>query len=392
MLSPMLPAPSSFRPRTVVVARWFAVCLALGVLAGCQSLGYYAHVAGGHANLMGERRPIEKVLADPATPPQRRDQLRTLQSARAFASERLSLPANGSYTRYVDLDRPFVTWALFATPEFSVQPVLHCFPIAGCVAYRGYFDEARATASARRLQAQGLQTWVGGVGAYSTLGWFADPLLSTMLDAGVDAAVSTMFHELVHQKLYARDDTAFNESLAVFVEREGMRLWRREQGWPEPDPAMQERSREFTLRVLALRDTLERLYRSPLDAGRMRIARDLQIEAFRAGHRRLRRSPDWRHDSRFDAWVSGELNNASLLVFGLYDQWVDAFARLFDDVGRDWDRFFAAAGELAALDPVSRTATLEGLLAAQSGVTSSSSTSNTSEAPGGIRLPAPRAP
>lgn len=389
----MLPAPLSFIPRIPCSVFPRAVaCLAVLLLGGCQSLGYYAHVAGGHAKLMGDRRSIERVLADPSTSPQRREQLQTLQQARVFASERLSLPANSSYQRFVDLDRPFVTWAVFAADEFSVQPVVHCFPIAGCVAYRGYFDEARAQAFARRLQAQGLQTWVGGVGAYSTLGWFADPLLSTMLDAGVDAAVSTMFHELVHQKVYVRDDTAFNESLAVFVEREGVRQWRSERGRPAPDPASQARSREFTLRVLALRDALARLYGSPLDPGRMRIARDQQIEAFRSSHRRLRQLPHWRDDARFDGWVAGEINNASLLPFGLYDQWFDAFARLFEDSGRDWGRFHAAVEDLAALDSPARTRALEALLAAQSGVTSSSSTSNTSEAPGGMRLPAPRAP
>lgn len=392
MLSPMLPVPFSFSSAIPVGPLCRTVLLlALLLLGGCQSLGYYAHVAGGHAKLMGERRTIEQVLADPATPAARRTQLQSVLQARAFASERLALPANGSYRRYVELDRPFVTWAVFAAPEFSVQPVLHCFPIAGCVAYRGYFDPERARGLAQQLQAQGLQTWVGGVGAYSTLGWFDDPLLSSMLEGGVDAAVSTMFHELVHQKLYVRDDTAFNESLAVFVAREGMRLWRREQGWPVPDASTAARSREFTARVLDLRGTLARLYDSPLDDDRMRLARDQQIEAFRAGHRRLRLRPDWQGDARFDRWVASDISNASLLPFGMYDQWVEAFARLFDRSGQEWRSFYAAVEELAGLDATSRVAALEALMPPQS-VTSSSSTSNTSEAPGGMRLPAPPAP
>jgi predicted aminopeptidase len=393
MLMPMPPVPFSlwspalpFGPRTLLAL----ACLVL--LAGCQSLGYYAHVAGGHARLLGERRPIEQVLADPSTPAARREQLQAVVEARRFATQDLQLPANASYLRFVDLHRPFVTWAVFAAPEFSVQPLLHCFPIVGCVAYRGYFDESRAQALARELQSQGLQTWVGGVGAYSTLGWFDDPLLSTMLDGGVDAAVSTMFHELVHQKLFVRDDTAFNESLAVFVEREGMRQWRREQGWAEPDPGAQARSREFTLQVLALREALDRLYRSGLDEQRMRLAREQQVNAFRADYRRLRRTPGWRDDARYDRWVDSGINNASLLPFGLYDQWVDAFAQLFDDAGRDWGAFHTAAESLAALKPEERAAALSTLMARQSGRTSSNSTSNTSDAPGGIRLPAPLAP
>lgn len=393
MLMPMPPVPLSFWSPVLRSGRRTLVALfCLVVLSGCQSLGYYAHVAGGHARLMGERRPVEQVLSDPETSPARREQLQAILEAREFATQRLQLPANASYLRFVELDRPFVTWAVFAAPEFSVQPLLHCFPIVGCVAYRGYFEEARAHALARELRSQGLQTWVGGVGAYSTLGWFDDPLLSTMLDGGVDAAVATMFHELVHQKLFVRDDTAFNESLAVFVEREGMRQWRREQGWAEPDPDAQTRSREFTLRVLALRDALDRLYRSGLDEERMRVAREQQLNAFRADYQRLRQTPGWRDDERYDRWVASGINNASLLPFGLYDQWVDAFAQLFEEAGRDWGAFYTGAKALAALKPQERTAALSALMARQSGRTSSNSTSNTSEAPGGIRLPAPLAP
>lgn len=364
--------------------------MCLGIL-GCSTLGYYAHVAGGHMRVMGARTSIDRVLADPATTPQRRAQLEQLAAARTWAVGVLRLPDNGSYTRFVELDRPFVTWAVFAAPEFSVQPVLQCFPVAGCVAYRGWFDEARAHAEAARLQMRGYQTWVGGVGAYSTLGWFQDPLLSTMLERGGDAAVATLFHEMAHQRVYVRDDTAFNESYAVFVEREGLRQWRRVQGLSQPDEGARLRARVFTGMVLDLRDRLAAVYARDDEPGRMRLAREAEIDAFRARYRELRATPEWADDGRWDAWVEGPINNASLLPFGLYDQWVDAFAALFEQAGRDWDAFHRKVEQLGGQAHDRRQASLEQLQASQS-ATSTRSTSNTSEAPGGIRLPAPRAP
>lgn len=384
-----------FRRSRLAAIVLLATASAVVAGTGCTSLGYYAHVASGHAQLLRERESIQRLVEDPETDAALRSQLQVIQDARRFAVEHLNLPDNRSYSQYVALDRPFVTWAVFAAPEFSVSPVTHCFPFAGCVAYRGYFTLEHARAEAKRLTAQGLHTHIGGVGAYSTLGWFADPVLSTMLDRGIDSAVATLFHELVHQKLYVRDDTAFNESLAMFVEREGMRQWREARQWPSPDPGQVMRARAFTERVLALREDLRQLYAAEHDVEQKRAGRERLISAFRDDHRALRAQPGWLDDARFDAWVDGPINNASLLPFGLYDQWVDAFARLFERSGRDWRRFHAAAALLAELPVERRRAELEALQApsaGQSPLISTSSTSNTSEAPGGIRLPAPRSP
>ena len=197
--------------------RLFPLLPLLVLLTGCSSLGYYAQLAGGQWQLLQARQPVAELLADPRQPAELRRRLQRAQAARDFASTRLALPDNRSYRLYADLARPYVVWNLFATPEFSLEPVTHCFPIAGCVAYRGYFDEQRARGAAALLRVQGLDTEVAGVAAYSTLGWFDDPLLGGMLAWNDERLAGLIFHELAHQRLYLPGDTAFNESFARFV-------------------------------------------------------------------------------------------------------------------------------------------------------------------------------
>ncbi|AWV07098.1 aminopeptidase [Marilutibacter maris] len=335
--------------------------LAILLLGGCRTLGYYAHVGHGQLALMAQREPIAEVIADPATDPALRERLGELRDARAFASERLGLPRNGSYTAYVALPGPYVTWNVFAAPEFSVEPLTHCFPIAGCVAYRGYFDADRARREAARLRGRGYQTYVGGVAAYSTLGWFDDPVLSSMLAPGQDDPVGVMFHELAHQWLYLRDDTAFNESLASFVQRQGLREWRAARGKSPPDPALDAHERAFVSHALALRDTLAAIYRRPLTHEAMRAERDTAIAGFRAWHAQVRRER-WPDDARFDRWVAEPINNAKLVPLGLYDRWVPAFSALFQQSGGDWQRFEASVRAIAAQPRATRSASLEALL------------------------------
>jgi predicted aminopeptidase len=361
--------PMTVRSRFAAVTRRRFVPQALGVLAvaavllaasGCRTLGYYGHVATGHTVLMAKRQPIDRLLADPSTPLALRRQLDTVQRARAFASDRLGLPRNRSYTRYVELDRPYVTWNVFAAPELSLQPLLHCFPIAGCVAYRGYFERARADREAARLRAAGYETWVGGVSAYSTLGWYADPVLSTMLRGEEDAVVGTIFHELSHQQIYLRDDTAFNESLAMFVQQQGLREWRAQQGRAavEDDGAL--RQRRFVERVLVLRAALEALYAQPIDDTAKRAGKAAAIAAFRADYWRWRDGAGRAH-AEHDAWVREPIDNARLVPIGLYDQWVPAFEALFSEVGGDWPTFHARAAEIGRLDAAERQARLRAL-------------------------------
>lgn len=335
------------RPGRAARAVRGAALACAGILAGgCSTLGYYLHVAQGESAVLAQRKPVADLVADPAIDADLRARLARAQAARAFASDRLDLPRNRSYTSYVALQRPYVTWNVFATPEFSVVPVTHCFPFAGCVAYLGFFDHARAVRAAAKLAACGDDTQVEGTAAYSTLGWFADPILSSMLRWSDDELDGVIFHELAHQKIYVKDDTAFNESYATFVQEEGLREWRAARGLPAQDEAAHAHDAAFTQLVLDLRERLRTLYASGLPVDAMRAAKQEEITAFRLRYAKLRDGA-WHGDTRWDAWMAKPINNASLVPFGLYDRWVAAFARLFQQAGRQWPAFFARVKALA---------------------------------------------
>lgn len=340
--------------------RWLALACVVSVTSACSGLGYYAHVARGQVALLARREKISAIVDDPRRDPVLRARLAQALAAREFASERLGLPRNPSYESYVELGRPYVTWNVFATPEFSVEPITHCFPFAGCVAYQGWFDEARAQHEAAALAARGRDVAVEGAVAYSTLGWFADPILSSMLRWNDDQLDGTIFHELAHQKVYVKDDTAFNESWASFVQREGLREWRAVRGLAAPDTLTDARAEAFSRLVLDLRARLEAVYASGLPAAAMRERKQAEFDAFRQRHARLREA-EWAGDPRYDRWVAAPLNNARLLPFGLYDRWIDAFARLFGEAEGSWPLFHARVAALAALPRREREAELRRL-------------------------------
>ncbi|RRV25313.1 aminopeptidase [Pseudomonas sp. o96-267] len=340
--------------------RRYAVPLLALLLGGCSTLDYYAHLGQGQWQLLQARQPVERLVSNPATDPDLARRLTLSQQARDFASAQLQLPENRSYRLYADLERPFVVWNVFATPEFSLDPELHCFPIAGCVAYRGYYQQGRARGAAALLRQEGLDTYIGGVEAYSTLGWFDDPLLNTMLRWSDERFIAVIFHELAHQQYYLPGDTAFNESFATFVEREGLRQWHSARN--ETPPASDDRQRQqFIELVLASRERLQQLYASDLPESAMRIAKQAEFERLRRDYRALRQR-EWGGQGRYDAWIESPLNNAKLLPFGLYDQWVPAFATLFAQQDRDWRAFYAAVEALGRLPQADRRAALESLM------------------------------
>jgi predicted aminopeptidase len=314
-------------------------------LCACSSVGYYAHLAHGEGALQLARRPVARVVADPTVDANLKARLQLALQARAFASDRLGLPRNRSYTSYADLHRGYAVWNVFAAAEFSLAPFEHCFPIAGCVAYRGYYDRVRAENFAAQLRARGLETWVGGVAAYSTLGFFADPILNTMLRWDDDDLAGTIFHELAHQRLYVKGDTEFNESFATFVQREGLRAWRAERGLPPADDAASAHAEEFNELVLATRERLQALYDSGAAPDAMRARKQAEIARLRADYAQLR-DTRWHGDRAYDAWFDGEINNARLLPFGLYHRWVGAFAALYKKQQNDWSAFYTAAAAI----------------------------------------------
>ncbi len=330
------------------------------LLNGCASVSYYGQLASGQWQLLRAREPVAEVIADPSRDVKLRAHLAQSQKARTFASQHLHLPDNQSYRLYADIGRPFVVWNVFATQEFSLTPQNHCFPIAGCVAYRGYYSQSAARGEAAIQRLQGMDVSIGGVEAYSTLGWFNDPILNSMMGWGDERLATLIFHELAHQRFYVKDDTEFNESFATFVEQEGTRQWRAFRGLPADNDSKLKQRDQFIALVLDTRSRLEKLYAQSLPAEQMRERKAAQFEQFRRDYRAMRDS-QWAGDKRFDAWVYAPLNNARLLPFGLYDQWVPAFAALFRQEGGDWVRFYSEVERLGNLPVLERKAALKTL-------------------------------
>ena len=331
----------------------FALVILLLLLAGCSTLGYYAHLAAGELAVLRARRPAARIIADPHADPALRARLRLALEARGFASDVLKLPRNRSYTSYADIRRPYVMYDVFATPELSLTPVQRCFPFAGCVAYQGFYDPGRAQAAAEKLKRAGDDVYIDGVPAYSTLGHFDDPLLSSMDGWSDDELVGTIFHELAHQQFYVEGDTAFNESFATFVQQEGLRRWHAAMNLPPSDPAADRRDDQFTGLVLATRARLEKLYAGELPDSVKRRRKRQEFQRLHAEYLHLR-DTEWHGHGDYDAWFATPPNNARLLPFGLYDRGVPAFAALFKQCDGDWTRFYAAVRTIGQGTPQQR--------------------------------------
>jgi predicted aminopeptidase len=317
--------------------------------------------AQGQLELMSKREPISRIVANPATPPALRTQLEAVSQMREFAIRDLKLPDNGSYRSYADVGRAYVVWNVFAAPEFSVDPKEWCYPIVGCVAYRGYFVERRARAFADKLRRQGLDVAVGGVAAYSTLGHFNDPILNTMLGWNDVELASIIFHELTHQLIYLPNDADFNEALATTVEQEGVRRWLTSLG-REHDLARYELEQTRFIEVLDLlnrtRAELRTLFGSGLDPADMRRQKAAIYAALRSAYEARR--AEWGGHAAFDAWFEGTVNNAHLASVATYYDCVPGFQRELAAVGGDLDAFYRRVRELGRLDQAMRHAALCG--------------------------------
>lgn len=339
-----------------------ALLVATAVLcSGCGALGYYGQSVGGHLSLLNQSRPVADWLADPATPESLKRDLALAQRMRRFAADELKLPDNASYTRYADLHRDAVVWNVVAAPELSLTLKTWCYPVMGCVGYRGYFDAARAEAEGQALRGQGLDVDVYGVPAYSTLGWSnwlgGDPLLNTFVGRGEAALARLVFHELAHQLVYVADDTTFNESYATAVERIGLRRWRAAQGLPPlATPAVDIRG-DFQALTLRARDALQQLYAGPLSDAEKRQRKAQILAGLRAEAAGLK-AGRWNGYAGYDSWLA-KANNASLALQAAYDALVPDFERLFEREGQDFGRFHAAVKALAALPRDQRRATLQ---------------------------------
>jgi len=323
------------------------------LLSGCQAVEYYWQGAAGQVDLLTHARPISEVVAT-TSDPTLKDRLARAQAIRAYASRELALPDNRSYTRYTDVGRPFVVWNVFATPELSLAPKQWCYPVTGCVAYRGYFAEADARAEATRLAADGLDVHTSGVPAYSTLGYFDDPVLSTFIRYREVDLARLIFHELAHQVVYAKDDTSFNESFAVSVEEEGLRRWlEAQQGEPgaaklAADAVRTQRQRsEFRELVAATRDLLQKIYASDAPDDVKRAQKAQAFATMRAGYEPIK--AEWGGAPVFDRWFADGANNAGIVAAGLYADRVAQFTALLAQEGGDLPRFYGRVRDLAGM-------------------------------------------
>lgn len=335
----------------------FTVLLA-SLLLSCESALYYGQAAKGQLSLLMARRDIQRLLQNPQLDAATRETLTRVLEAREFARDSLALDPAKSYLSYVALERPFVLWNVFAAPEFSTQAANWCYPIAGCVSYRGYFSEAGAKAFAESLQAQQWDVYSGGVDAYSTLGWFDDPLTSAVLRRSPESVVALIFHELAHRRVYLPGDTTFNESFATFVEQEGLRRWLALH--PQPGLLLQLAKQEdveaaFVALIGRYREQLKVLYEQDIEEETMRVRKAAIQQALREEYADV--SKAWEY-SGYDRWFAGPLNNAQLATVASYNDLVPAFARLLQEAGGDLARFYAKVTQISKLDAQQRAALL----------------------------------
>lgn len=334
------------------------------LLSGCETIGYYAQAARGQWQLLSSREPVSDLLASEQTEPALKQRLALVNEVRDFAQQQIGLPLGKNFSTYVDVGRPYVIWNVFAAPELSVKPLTWCYPIAGCVSYRGYFAENAANDKARQLNEAGYDVHVGGVRAYSTLGWFDDSLLSTYAMQSEASLAGLIFHELAHQVVYVENDTAFNESFAQGVEQLALRQYFESKA---KDPAYasafiayavgKQREQAFTTLLLNARSELVGVYASSADDSARRAGKQRVLAQLATDYEQLKLT--WNGDARYDQWMK-TINNAKLATVADYHQWTGAFHNLRQQ-SPGWQQFYEAAKELAALPKGERRQRLQQL-------------------------------
>ena len=350
------------------LVRLFTISLVL-TSTGCAQLSYYAQATQGQLGLVASAKHIDQWLADPKVSDQLKQRLTRTKKIRKFAVQELDLPDNGSYTRYAELNRPYVVWNVIATPELSMKPVQWCFPVAGCVDYRGYYRKEDAQRFAHDLRSQGYEVRVSGVPAYSTLGWFNDPVLSTFI-AYPEAEVARMlFHELAHQVAYAPGDTPFNESFATTVESIGVEQWLDKHGNPDSRERYREfrqRKRDFIDLLTQHRQRLEEVFATDISDDEKRNQKALVITSLKQAYHQIR-DEKWGGYSGYDQWFNEPITNAHFVLVATYEELVPAFQALHAKSG-SMKKFYANVQAMAKQDKARRREQLAMLLATPSSI------------------------
>jgi predicted aminopeptidase len=326
-------------------------------------MGYYYQSVHGHFSLMGDSRSFDDLLQDQTISADLKSKLRLVREARSYASIELGLPENDSYQSYAVLNREAVVWSVVATPEFSLQPKQWCYPVVGCASYRGYFNKAEAQKYGDDLREKGMDVTVVPNPAYSTLGWFDDPLPSTVIHWPEPYLVGLVFHELAHQQLYVSGDSAFNEAFAMTVEQIGVERWfksRSDHKGLTKWRLRKQRKEEFTALLLQARDRLQVIYAASISEPEKRTGKRAEFARLKTEYLRLKER--WNGYAGFDRWFDSDLNNARLASVATYDRYVPAFLKLLHESGGDLNRFFQTCKTLGELSHEKRSAKLESLL------------------------------
>ena len=320
-------------------------------LGACSSPAYYLQAISGQNKLMQSRQDIQSLLHDPATPAELAGHLRTAEQVKLFAQDELGLPVDGSYSSYVEVEGEALVWNVIATKEFSLQPKKWCFPVAGCVPYRGFFKQQKAQESAARLSRKGMDVIVSPAAAYSSLGWFDDPLLSTMFSGSDTHLAAYLFHEMAHQRLYIKNDGVFNEGYASFVEETGVKAWleyNQQQGELQKWLQLEDVSKDFSRLIGSIRHQLIELYRSNETEAVMRRQKAEVFSELKRDYQRLI-DEKWQGKPYYSAWFNQAPNNARLALYNTYEGSLCAFEGLWEKSGYNWQKFHQFAKQKSSL-------------------------------------------
>ncbi len=347
--------------RTLLV---LLLAVIVAAVCGCRTIGYYTQAVKGESQILANRKSIDKLIDDPHTPDDLRQKLQLVQRMRAFAKNSLALPVDGYYLKYSDVHRPYVVWNVQAAPQFSLQPKTWWYPVVGSLEYRGYFSERGATNYARHVRKKGYDVYVDGVEAYSTLGWFKDPVLNTFISRSEPDLAEVLFHELGHKRVFARGDTDFNEAYATTVGQEGARRWLKANGntnlLDKYETALA-RDNQFVHLILSTREKLEQIYGDtldndgkvkaaktpPLPPGQLKEQKQRVFAELRANYEALKAS--WGGYQGYDEWFSRELNNAQLNTIANYYDYLPSFKRLLELNGGNLERFYEEVERLSKI-------------------------------------------
>ena len=332
---------------------FFLICST--VLISCEAIGYYSQAAQGQLSIFLGRQNIEELISSDSFPEDLKHKFKEIEKIKNFARLNLKLPVGDNYSSYVDVNRDYLVWNVFAAPEFSTKPSTWCYPFAGCVSYRGYFSRERALRYAEKLENQGFDVYTGGIAAYSTLGWFDDSITSTVINRSGNQLARLIFHELAHQVVYLPGDTTFNESFATVVENEGLRRWLlslRQGDSIDKLKLRQVQRQQFVELVTKYRNRLSKVYEAELSDA-LKREKKLKLQ-HRMRQEYVLLAEEWGGDSGYDSWFANSLNNAQLSTVTSYNDLVPNFERLLAKSGGDLEKFYSMVSEIAALDETQR--------------------------------------